>query len=161
MNVYNSFKYFYSYLGNRIVFSLILSIFSGFLDGIGIILFIPIILSMDTGSLGENFAADLLKLVFQFFNLNTNFSNLLIFIFLLFTFKAFVKYVLIKINLSNAYSFVRKLRFFQIDKIDQINFKSFLKYDSGKIQNSLTSEISRLVLALDSYMLFFYSWLLL
>ena len=66
MNVYNSFKYFYSYLGNRIVFSLILSVFSGFLDGIGIILFIPIILSMDTGSLGENFSADLLKLVFQF-----------------------------------------------------------------------------------------------
>ena len=48
--------------------------------------------------------------------------------------------------------FIKKARLSIIDLFENYSYKNFIKQDSGRIQNTATGEIDKIVIAFNSYM---------
>jgi len=127
----------------------------GLLDGFGLAMFIPVFqLAAEGGnlesseSMGElQFLIDWLKLIGLTLNLNT----VIVVMVILFVLKAILKFIdgWYKIKLQNQ--FVKNLRNQLVDGLSNLDYKNFLKLDSGKIQNVLGAEGIKLTYGFLAY----------
>jgi ABC-type multidrug transport system fused ATPase/permease subunit len=147
--------YFYGELGNRLFLVTALIIIVGFLDGLGLSMFLPLLQmvdgsqSVDPGKFGQ------LNLIFEWiskFGLQINLGVVLIFLCVFFLLKGIVVFI------GNAYRvtvqkyFIKKIRIRMLNSLSGIRYKSFMTSDVGRIQNTMGGEISRLAMALTSYL---------
>lgn len=155
-NKFSDFRFFYSYLGNKIFFSLLLSFLVGLMDGFGLAMFIPLLQLVDSGGVYETTAdstgnmhyfIDLLNSM----GLSLNLVTVLFLILFFFTFKAVFKFIESYYNVILATFFVKKIRFEAVESITNLNYRHFIKLDSGMIQNSLSSEVDRVQGAYKNY----------
>ena len=147
--------YFYGELGNRLFFVTALIIIVGFLDGLGLSMFLPLLQmvdgsqSVDPGNFGQ------LSFIFIWISkigLQLNLGVILVFLCGFFLLKGIVVFF------GNAYRvtvqkyFIKKVRIRMLDSLSSIKYKSFMSSDVGRIQNTMGGEISRLAMALTSYL---------
>jgi len=160
---FSTFVYFYRYLGYKLFVIVGLSILVGFLDGMGLTMFLPLLKLAEGGdvnqdeSLGDlSFIIDLADKV----NLSLTFNVVLILLVVFFALKGIVTYLsgIYKINAKQY--FARELRLKLIRLFDRFSYTRFVLSDVGYIQNAMTGEVSRVTGAFTSYFSCFQSGVL-
>lgn len=148
------FAYFYRHLRYRIFVALIFSILVGVMDGFGLAMLIPLLQMVD-GSSGAN-AEDLGNLRFLVdaitsWGFELTIQSVLVAMLVFFTLKGAAKFYEIMYRVRLRFFFVKKLRFENIDALTRLSYKHFVLSDSGKIQNTLSGEVGRIVNAFSRY----------
>lgn len=163
MNLYQSifdkyfrhFGFFYRYIGPKLIVVVFLSILVGLLDGFGLALFMPIFEIAAEGkdfesseSLGElDFLLDIIKSL----GFSLTVQTVLVFMIVLFFVKSIFRFIdgYIKVKLQNQ--FVRTIRYQMVDGLSELDYREFLSFDSGKIQNTLSAESLKLTYGFLAY----------
>src|SRR5699024_6723619 len=150
---FSSFAYFYGYLRNKIFIAFILSLAVGFLDGLGLTMFFPLLQVVDEHSSNPDNLGKMKYVIdaLQGMGISLTLLNVLLVMILFFTLKGVAKY------LSNVYvvllkqSFIRKIRINLLHKLNRMSFKRFMLSNPGRIQNTMTGEVSRVARAFSAY----------
>ena len=147
------FSYFYRFLGYRLLISFGLSMGVALMDGLGLTLFLPLLQMIDGGQgsgegLGKlSFLLDGLEAV----GIPLTILSILLLMVIFFGIKGIFKFVETYYKVVVRQYFIQKLRYQNIDLIVGFSYKSFVLSDSGKIQNTLSGEMERVVNALSFY----------
>lgn len=150
---FKHFSYFYSILGYRILISFSLSFGVALLDGLGLAMFLPLLEMMgdDAGtgeSLGKlSFILDALAML----NIPMTLTSILLLMLAFFILKGIIKFIEGYYKVVLQRFFIQKIRFSQIDLLSSYNYKSFVMADSGKIQNTVSGEVNKVLGAYNSY----------
>lgn len=151
---FSSFVYFYGYLKYRIFVILFLNILIGFLDGLGLTMFLPLLQMADGTSeaSGENMGN--MAFVVEGFNslgITLTLPTALLILFLFFSLKGLISFFFsaykVKVNLF----FISSLRIKLTKLFTNYSFKAFVSSDFGHIQNSFTGEAGRVSGAYKQY----------
>lgn len=151
------FIFFYSYLGNKVFVILFLSLITGFLDGFGLAMFIPLIQVAGNESVNDSQVYESLGIL-KF--LVTGISQagfeltpvvILSFLFVIFLVKGLIKYLEGHYKVMVQMFFVKKIRYQMVDSLGNMGFRDFLKLDAGRVQNTLSGEIYKIVSAYVAY----------
>lgn len=151
-----SFQYFYTYLGYRVFLYSSLSIFVGFLDGLGLAMFLPLLQMVDsTKSTAVNSKNNLAFVTNAMENLGISVTliSILVLMTLFFILKGYLLFIQNRYGVRVLQYFINSIRKNNIMRLNQLNFKYFIKSDIGQIQNTLTGETERLGMAFASYFL--------
>jgi ABC-type multidrug transport system fused ATPase/permease subunit len=150
------FSYFYIHLRYRIFVSLALSLAVGTLDGFGLAMFLPLLQMVDgqtqatsesMGNLG--FLVDgMLKL-----GLPLNVNSILLVILFFFLLKGMARFIEAYYKVQLSRYFIKNLRFQNIEKLSNYSYKAFVMADVGRIQNTLSGEVGKIVSAYRNYFL--------
>jgi len=149
---FSSFAYFYVHLRYRLFIALCLSLTVGVLDGFGIAMFLPLLESTD----GEASSESMGRLSFlvdfmEWIGLGTNISAVLIMLIFFFCLKGVFYFISSYYSVYLKRYFVTKLRFDNIDRLSKFNYKAFVQTDTGRIQNTFSGEVSRVMQAYNYY----------
>ncbi|KEO72202.1 hypothetical protein EL17_20060 [Anditalea andensis] len=153
-NNFTHFIYFYNRLKFRIFIRMGLSLSVGILDGFGLAMFLPLLhiaensANNDISGLGNlDFLIDgMVKL-----NLSLTLQNILMVMSLFFILKGILFY------LSSVYAvylkqfFIKAIRVSLSNSLTTMSYKSFILSNPGRIQNTLTGEVSKISKAYESY----------
>ncbi len=152
---FDNFNWYYSILKSKIFISFIISILIGFLDGLGLTMFLPLLQMIESensvnpesmGNLG--FILD----IFQNTQIPISLVSILILMVFFFVLKGLFKYLNEWYKVYLQQIFISSVRKNLINQISNVNYKHYVSIDSGRSQNILTSEVERVQL---SYMYFF------
>ncbi|EAZ79804.2 ABC transporter ATP-binding protein [Algoriphagus machipongonensis] len=152
---FRHFGFFYSYIGPKLILLILMSLFVGLLDGFGLALFMPIFqIAADGDSLSTADNMGDLKFLLtgiEWLGFDLTLNSVVVFMVVLFFLKAIFKFLdgYIKIKLQNQ--FVKKIRFQMVDGLSDLDYKHFLNLDSGKVQNTLSSEAVKITYGFLSY----------
>ena len=149
--------YFYSYLKYRLVVLLVLSILVGFLDGLGLAMFLPLLELLsdqdqtpDAGQMGNmSFVLDGLNALGLSFNLAVVLLTILFF----FTLKGVAKWYAGYLNVVYQQFFIRTIRVDNIDALSNYDYRQFVVADAGAIHNTMTGEVGKVVQGYRNYSL--------
>lgn len=143
---FKNFVWFYSYLRYKIFAAFFLSIIVGFLDGFGLTMFLPL-LKIFNGD-GEVSFEGMGNLSFisewiEKLGFELSIVSVLQFMTLFFVLKAIVKYINDVFRVLLQKQLIQKIRIGLLNSINEINFKFFASSDIGRIQNTMTGELTR------------------
>ncbi|MEX0883401.1 MAG: ABC transporter ATP-binding protein [Cyclobacteriaceae bacterium] len=96
-----------------------------------------------------------LKYLLDTFNsvgLPLNLTTVLLMILFFFGMKGIFRFVESYFGVILMTTFIKKIRFAGVESISSVNYKYFVKVDSGKIQNTLSGEVDRVTWAYRNYM---------
>jgi subfamily B ATP-binding cassette protein MsbA len=147
------FSYFYTHLRNKIFVAVGLSIVVGVLDGLGLAMFMPLLQMID----GEEGKAeglgnlDFLVKGMERLGIPLTISAVLVVMVGFFVMKGLVKFMEGYYRVFLQRYFIKKLRFANVDLLANYSYKSFVMSDSGKIQNTISGEMERVLSAYNSY----------
>jgi subfamily B ATP-binding cassette protein MsbA len=158
-NFLTYFKYYYSIVGPKLLLFLALSILISFLDGMGLAMFIPLLKAVGDGktqaaatggheSLGQ--LQHVVNLV-RSMGFELTVTTVLVLLVMLFVFKGIMKYFQMKFYARLREFFIKKVRYSLVNNLEGLSYSAFLKIDSGKIQNTLTTEVQRLFSSFHFY----------
>ncbi len=157
-NNFSAFYFFYRYLRYRIFPGLLFSLMVGVLDGFGLAMFLPLLQMVDNAkSTGAGYDSEGMgNLSFlidgmQYFGLSLTLTTVLVVMLVFFFLKGVARFVEGYYRVISQRYFVQKLRFANIDLLSRYGYKSFVLEDSGKIQNTFSGEVERVVTAYRSY----------
>lgn len=148
------FAYFYSYLRYRMFIALFISLTVATLDGFGLAMFMPL-LQMADGSNQAN-AETLGNLRFlvdgmEAIGLSLTVTTVLLVILVFYAFKGIGRFIEAYYKVLLSRFFIKKLRFANIDKLSNYSYKEFVMADVGRIQSTLSVEITKILNAYRSY----------
>ncbi len=150
-NFWGYFNFYYGVTGNRIWVYIFLSICVGFLDGMGLAMFMPLLQAAGGGSATgggttkeDHGAMANFTHFIQSIGFPLTINVVLVLMVILFFAKGVIKFVQLNYGVSIQHSFMRKVRFVLIDRLQGLTYKGFLKLDAGRIQNTLVTETQRL-----------------
>jgi ABC-type multidrug transport system fused ATPase/permease subunit len=153
------FKFYYSIIGSKLLLFLGLSILISFLDGMGLAMFIPLLKAVGDGQAQQS-AADNQESLGQLQHLidlikkmgfQLTVTTVLMSLVTLFVFKGILKYFQMKFYAGLRELFIKKVRYRLVNNLEGLTYSAFLKIDSGKIQNTLTTEVQRLFQSFHFY----------
>ncbi|WP_295771240.1 ABC transporter ATP-binding protein [uncultured Mucilaginibacter sp.] len=150
------FRYFYDTLGNQLLFNIVLSVFLGLLDGLGLALFIPLLQFVNDGSnaASANTMGGMSFVIhaFGWVGLPVNLFTVLAFMVLVFVIKGLVNYWLSMEQVDLRQRYMIALRMKQIVDLDNLSYQGFLKLDAGRIQNAVTAEVGKNIQAMIQFL---------
>ncbi len=152
---FSSFVYFYRYLGYRIFFVLVMSILIGFLDGLGLTMFLPLLQMADGSSSATGESLGNMGFIIDWFNsigIELNIKTALFIIFVFFSLKGTAVYISSSYKVGVNQYFISTLRMKLTALFTRFSFKAFVTSDVGRIQNSFTGEIGKVTNAYRTYM---------
>ena len=133
---------------------LCLSMLVGVLDGLGLTMFLPLIQMASGGVSVNSEALGGLRFLVDGFTKNgidlKLYTVLLVMLFF-FILKGFGSFVSSYVKVILETRFIRKIRNNLISLLNQISFKAFVNYDIGRMQNTMTGEVGRVVGAYTAY----------
>lgn len=149
---FTNFTYFYSILRSKLLVVIILSIFVGFLDSVGLTMFLPLLQLAD----GQNESIDLGNLSFitnglAYLGIKLTITKALAFLVVVFLIKGIVVYQNGIYKLKAQQQLSKKIRMSVVDNFPTFKYQQFVKTDIGKIQNIFLGEIGRLTNTFNSY----------
>lgn len=150
---FEALYFFYTYMGNRLFLLLIFNFLMAFLDGIGLMMFVPLLQIADdpTAAADSNQLTAWVTQGFALFNLPLNVYIMLGFIAVVFVLKAVCGFFTQYFQSVTIQRFTGKIRKNQIDGLTNLSYKAFVSTDAGHIQNSLTVESQRIAFAGAQY----------
>lgn len=151
---FTHFSYFYTHLRSKLLVAFGLTMLVGVLDGLGLAMFLPLLQMIDGG---EGNAEGLGKLDFlikgmERLGMPLTISAVLLVMVVFFILKGFVKFFEGYYRVYLQRFFIKKLRFANVDLLVNFSYKSFVMADSGKIQNTISGEVDRIIGAYRSYL---------
>jgi ABC-type multidrug transport system fused ATPase/permease subunit len=161
-NFFGYFNFYYGVTGNKILVYLALSITVGFLDGMGLAMFMPLLQAAGSNtttsaassgaqrqqSMGQlHYLTDAVQSLGFGLTLNVVLSVLVI----LFIVKGVLRFIQLNYGVNLRDSFMRNIRFTLVDNLQRLSYKGFLKLDAGRIQNTLIGEVQRLFQTMNFY----------
>ncbi|MCD0486870.1 ABC transporter ATP-binding protein/permease [Pedobacter sp. MC2016-14] len=153
--IFGYYQFFYRIMGNKLLFTMFLGLAVSFLDGIGLALFIPLLQFIDNAksvskeSLGGlHYIIDL----FEGLNVPLNIYSVLVLMVSLFSLKGLLNYFQLMQQVSLRQIFMVKLRNEQTEDLQNLKYSGFLGLDAGKIQNTLTTEVAKVIEAMINFL---------
>ncbi|GEO19527.1 antibiotic ABC transporter ATP-binding protein [Cyclobacterium qasimii] len=124
------------------------------MDGLGLTMFLPLLEMVDGGNAsGEGMGKlEFILEAMGSLGIPITVSAILLIMAFFFIFKGVLKFIEQYYSVLVRRFFVRKIRFSIVDLFEDYSFKNFIKQDSGRIQNTATGEIERILIAFNSYM---------
>lgn len=147
--------FFYRFVGNRTLVILFLSALTALLDGIGLAMFIPLFQAAATdevNSAESEFGE--LRIILEFFEkigLELNMQTILVIVIVLFSAKGIFKFLESYYKVKVRLFFMTKVRYQLLDGMAGLSYLGFIKLDAGRIQNTLSVEVSRLYGSFSNY----------
>lgn len=148
------FSYFYRHLGYRVLIAFVLTGLVGLLDGFGIAMILPVIQMMggsnefDPDALGNmRFVTDFIASLGFKLEIKTVMLAMLVF----FSLKGLARFADLYYMVRLRTYFIKKLRIDNIELFRRFSFKHFVLADSGRIQNTLSVEVGRIVTSFTNY----------
>jgi subfamily B ATP-binding cassette protein MsbA len=152
---FSSLAFFYRYLRYRLGLLLIVSIFVGLLDGLGLAMFLPLLeLVADQGAQATSEAMGNLAFLvdaLQSTGLKLTLTVVLLTMLLFFCLKGVAKWLETYLNVIYQQYFIRKIQVENINALADYNYQAFVTADAGDIQNTLSGEVQRVVQAYRMY----------
>ncbi len=148
------FFFFFSHLRYRIFIALVFSIAVGMLDGFGLAMLLSLLQTIDGASQPNPEDLGNLRFLLDFLNgigLQLVIETVLVFMLGIFVLKGVAKYFYLTYMVNTRRFFVRKMRHETIDALGSLNYKFFVLSDAGRIQNTMGSEVSRVINAFNRY----------
>jgi ABC-type multidrug transport system fused ATPase/permease subunit len=151
---FKNISYFYSYLKYRLFLIFILNILVGLMDGLGLSMFIPLLEFVSSSETGADkstelvFLSDFIVSMGLPFTLTTVLLIMLSFFILKGTFRFFAEYC----NSVFQQFFIKSLRVEGIEALSEYRFDLFVLADVGRIQNTMSGEVSRVNVAFRNYL---------
>jgi len=151
---FENFAWFYQYLRYRVILLIGLNVLLGILDGFGLAMFLPLLQMADEN--GNQNAETLGNLKFlvegmRSMGISISIASILGFLCFFFTLKGLTKYACDSYIVSIQQLFIRKIRLRLLDGLNTISFKSFMRADAGRIQNTMSGEVERVSRSFLSY----------
>ena len=151
---FQNFAYFYQKLGYRIFIRVSLNIAVGFLDGLGLAMFLPLLQMVDGSQhLKPDKMGNLGFLIkgMEAVGFNLTLLNVLIVLCIFFVFKGLALFISSMYEVMLRQYFVKTLRRKLTLLMSEMSYKSFVVSDVGTIQNALSAEVARLSTAYQQY----------
>lgn len=162
MSVLNKIKssqativFFLRELRSRLLFVVFFCILIGVLDGFGLTMFLPLLQLADgTAIINTSEFGALGRILDGIRNIGFEITlpMILIFLTIFFSLKGCVVYIGNAYKISVQQFFVKKIRLRLLNGLSRIQYKKFVTSDIGRIQNTMSGEVSRLSLSLSSYL---------
>ena len=151
---FKSFVYFYQRLKHRVFVRIGLNISVGVLDGFGLAMFLPLLeIANNAEEVSTDGLGNLGFLIEGMESIGMSFSlpNVLLIISSFFIFKGLAVYIssIYEVNLKQY--FVKNIRTRLTLLMSEMSYTSFVLSDSGRIQNALSAEVSKLSTAFQQY----------
>jgi ABC-type multidrug transport system fused ATPase/permease subunit len=151
------FKYFYRWMGKKLIFNIFLAVLLGLMDGLGLALFIPLLAFVNESSTSTPASDSMGNLsfivdVFSWVGLPLNLISVLSLMVIIFVIKGLLNYRLSMEQIDLRQRYMVKLRLGQIHDLERLGYQGFLKLDAGQIQNSLTSEVGKNLQAMIQFL---------
>ena len=147
--------YFYYYLRYRLFLLVGITILVGFLDGLGLAMFLPLLelLSEDTKVASSDQMGNLSFILegLSMLGLPFNLVVILVTILFFFTLKGVAKWLSAYLNVVYQQFFIRKIRVDNIDALAEYDYRQFVVADAGLIQNIMTGEVNKVVQSYRNY----------
>lgn len=147
------FNFYYNVLGLKLVLYLFLNILVALLDGLGLAMLIPLLQysTQDAGSAGGGYNIIFFEQVMSYLGLTINLQTILFFLILVFVVKGIIKYAQMLYQAYIKFLFVKKVRHALVDNLEDISYIGFMKFDAGKLQNTLIAEVQKLFHSMNFY----------
>jgi ABC-type multidrug transport system fused ATPase/permease subunit len=152
---FEGFVFFYRHLGNRMFAFLVTNILVSLLAGFGLAMFIPLLeiandvkvvtSSAKLGNLG------FIITFFQKFGIQITLESILVIISSFFILKAFAIWFMGYLSITYRQYFMRKIRIETITALSEFRYEYFVTRDAGRIQNTMSGEIAKVVGAYGNY----------
>ncbi|WP_194778211.1 ABC transporter ATP-binding protein [Pararhodonellum marinum] len=155
---FENFAFFYGHLRYRVFFVVIFSIAVGFLDGLGLTMFLPLLQLVGDSKQVDPDALGNLAFVVEFLQglgINLTLFSVLLFMTLFFILKGAAVFFQGVYQVIVQQYFTRKIRVENIKGLNALSYRYFIQADVGRIQNTLTGEVDRVSKAFASYFLAF------
>jgi len=133
---------------------LLLSILIGFLDGLGLTMFLPLLQMADGGAAASGEGLGNLSFIVDGFNamgIDLNIKVALLMLFIFFSLKGIIVFIASVYKVKINQFFVSTLRINLTKLFARYSFRAFVTSDIGRIQNSFTAEIARISSAYSNY----------
>jgi len=147
-------QFFKGYLKERVFIIVVLNLLVGVLDGLGLSMFLPLLHlaggtpAADGPEAGKfGFVLDWLEQT----GLSINLTGTLLFITVFFVLKGIAYYFKGAYQVAAQQYFIKKIRLKSVKVLCELNYGYFTQADTGRIQNTLTTEIERVAKACQSY----------
>ena len=147
LNLIKFFNKFKGLIGNRIYLLLVLVAIVGFVEGVGVILFFPILQS----GFGDDKLSQVIKFVFDLFHVDFSISLLLILIAVFFILRSVFLISYTKYFSILSANLLITLRRRILEKVFRADYLYILKKEIGYMINAIIREISRVVEAFDTF----------
>lgn len=141
------FRRFRKLVGRKIYYLLVFVLISGSIEGVGIVLFLPIL----QNGFGNDNISKILKSIFGFLHLSFSFGLLLFLILAFFILRAAVLIGYAHYLGRVLANLTIKLRQRILDKIFKVDYLYVLKKEKGYINNIITREIAQAINAFKSF----------
>jgi ABC-type multidrug transport system fused ATPase/permease subunit len=154
---FSSFFFFYRFLRFRLFAALSFSLLVGVLDGFGLAMFLPLLQMVDGGNQSASYEAEgmgglsFIVTGMEKIGMPFNLTSVLIVMLVFFMLKGFFRFLEGYNRVMNQRYFIKRLRFSNIDLLSTYSYKAFVLSDSGRIQNTFSAEVERVVTAYRSY----------
>jgi subfamily B ATP-binding cassette protein MsbA len=136
-------------------FLLLTSIFVGLLDGLGLTMFIPLldIVASGEGSVSSGTLGNLGFIVDSLNEMGIELNLVVVLMTMLFFFiaKGFAKFFERYLRVVYQQYFISRIRFENIDALVNYSYEAFTKADAGKIQNTLSGEVEKVMQGFRMY----------
>ncbi|MEX0967230.1 MAG: ABC transporter ATP-binding protein [Bacteroidia bacterium] len=151
---FESFTYFYRHLRYRIFLSVGISLLVGVLDGFGLAMFLPLLQmtnedsAVDSEGMGKmGFLVEMMEGV----GISLTLFNVLAIIVIFFLLKGVALFINNVYRVLIQQFFIKKLRLELLQGFNRVNYNYYVNSDVGRIQNTMTGEVSRVARAFQNY----------
>lgn len=150
------FQFYYSVIGKRLYYFIIINILVGLLDGLGLAMFIPLLsVSMKGGAAAGN--SQLLGKLHYLtdglgaMGLQLNLATVLLTLIVLFALKGLAKFFQTRSMADIRFIFLFRVRMHLLDYLQGLSYNGFLKADAGRVQNVMLTEVTRFYNTMTGY----------
>lgn len=148
------FKFYYSVIKNKISKYILLNIIIGLFDGVGLALFIPLLLisnSSDTFSNSDSKFINAFSSIMDFFHIEISIISILFLILIIFTIKGLFRFLQLYYLAKMKQAFISNIQKNLVDGLLGLTYRGFTKLDAGRIQNNFTNEVNKLYITMTYY----------
>lgn len=147
------FKYFNKIASGRLIPYILLNFAVGFLDGIGLTMFIPLIYVVTESSGGDSLGKlGFILDAFAQLHIPLNLFTILAFMVIIFIIKGILAYIRTLYFVKTQQIAAKKMRLMLVDGLRDLSYQGFTSIDSGRVQNTMTTEASRFFSAITNYL---------
>lgn len=163
LNFLNTFYFYFSFFlkrsGIKIFIVLIFTFLSAVFEGFGVLLFLPILQTINSESQIPTFSVDnssvkiidFLQRLFDFLNINFDTANVLIFMCISFLLKGFFFFLTHRYSSRLTANLIPKLKMEFFDKIQCLDYTYFIGKDSGTFANIINEQINKSVITFVNF----------
>lgn len=151
---FTSFSFFYAYLRSKILAAFIISVFVGFIDGLGLTMFVPLLQVVSGDESHQNIDIGRMQVVYEKIEnlgIPLTLGNILILMLVFFSLKGLAFYINQVYIVILQQRFIRKVRLDLIHLLNQLRFKHFITSNVGRIQNTMSAEVERVSQGFQNY----------